>query len=62
MLVVRREVDERIIISGGIVITIVETASGYVKVGIDAPPHIDVDREEVWLSKQQSAMKPQPRS
>lgn len=55
MLVLTRKVGERIVIDkGSIVITIVEFKSGInraVKIGIDAPKEIEVDRSEVYLAK-----------
>jgi carbon storage regulator len=52
MLVLARYVNERIMIGDDIVITItdVNPLSGKVKVGIEAPNDIRVDREEVRLA------------
>jgi carbon storage regulator len=47
MLVLSRKVDEKIIIDGGIVITVVDIDRGKVRLGIDAPKHVQVHREEV---------------
>ena len=52
MLVLSRYVNERIMIGDDIVITIneVNPVTGKVKVGIEAPKGVRVDREEVWLA------------
>lgn len=47
MLVLSRKKDERIVIGGGITITIVEVRGDKVRVGIDAPRDVPVHREEV---------------
>ena len=51
MLVLKRCVGEKIIISGGIAITVVDVSGGFCRLGIDAPRSVAVDREEVYLSK-----------
>jgi carbon storage regulator len=56
MLVFNRAVNERIVIEGGIVIKLVESHEGYATIGIDAPRQIAVDREEIYLRKQQQRM------
>lgn len=52
MLVLSRKLNERIVISGGIVITIAEIRGDKVRIGIDAPADIVVDREEVYKAKE----------
>ncbi|MFO0889300.1 MAG: carbon storage regulator CsrA [Isosphaeraceae bacterium] len=47
MLVLSRKVNEKIVIDGGIVVTIVKIEGGQVRVGIEAPGHIKVYREEI---------------
>lgn len=47
MLVVSRRTNERIRIGDDIVVTIVSVRGDKVRVGIEAPPNIDVHREEV---------------
>lgn len=49
MLVVSRKRDERIIIGGGISITVVEVGGGRVRLGIIAPKEVEIHREEVWV-------------
>ena len=48
MLVLSRQVDEKIIIGDSIVITVVEIRRGLVRLGIDAPRDVPVHREEVY--------------
>ncbi|HSQ55117.1 MAG TPA: carbon storage regulator [Gemmata sp.] len=47
MLVLTRRVGESIIIGNGIKLTVVHVGPGRVKIGIDAPPSIRIDREEI---------------
>ena len=47
MLVLSRRVNERLVIDGNIVVTIVRVAGGSVRVGIEAPPEVSVRREEL---------------
>lgn len=48
MLVLTRRAGESIVIGNEIVVTIVEVRSGQVRVGIQAPRHIEVHRHEVY--------------
>ena len=50
MLVLSRERDESIMIGDDIVITIVDVRGNKVRVGIDAPPHIAVHRQEIFAA------------
>ena len=53
MLVLSRKKNEALIIAGGAVkVTVVEIRGDKVKLGIDAPEDIDVNREEIWVEKQ----------
>jgi carbon storage regulator len=47
MLVLSRKVGERILIGDDIRLTIVRIGAGGVRVGIEAPPHLNVVREEL---------------
>ena len=48
MLVLSRKVDERIIIDGGITITVLAIMSGgRVKIGISAPSQVPIHRQEI---------------
>lgn len=48
MLVLTRLVDEKIRINDDIVITIIWVKPGKVRLGIDAPKHVRVHREEIY--------------
>lgn len=50
MLVLSRKVNEKIVIDGGIVVTVVKIEGGQVRLGIEAPKQIKVFREEVLES------------
>jgi carbon storage regulator len=47
MLVLSRKLNERIVIDGGIVVTVVKIDRNQVRIGIEAPPHVAVFREEI---------------
>jgi carbon storage regulator len=47
MLVLSRKLNEKIVIDGGIVVTVVKIEGGQVRLGIEAPSHIKVFREEI---------------
>jgi carbon storage regulator len=47
MLVLGRKENERLIIDGNIVVTVVRASNGAVRLGIDAPLHVSVKREEI---------------
>ena len=51
MLVLSRGEGQEIIIGGNIVVTIVRLKGGVVKLGIEAPKNVTVDRKEVHESK-----------
>jgi carbon storage regulator len=59
MLVLVRYVNDRIMIGDDIVITItdVNRKSGRVKVGIEAPNDIRVDREEIRIAKNKNGIR-----
>jgi carbon storage regulator len=49
MLVLSRKSGERLVVPGcGMTITVLETSSRRVRVGIEAPSDLGVYREEVW--------------
>lgn len=52
MLVLTRRLNERIFIGDNIVITLVDIDRGKVRIGIDAPNDLRVDREEVRISRE----------
>lgn len=53
MLVLTRRPGESIVIGNGIKLTVVNVGPGRVKIGIEAPPHVRIDREEVHARIQQ---------
>ena len=50
MLVLSRKRDEQIMIGPDIVVTVVEIRGDKVRLGIEAPAHVPVHRQEVYLS------------
>ncbi len=52
MLVLTRKIGEQIIVAGNIRISIVEVGLGRVKIGVDAPRSVTVDRGEIHDKKQ----------
>jgi carbon storage regulator len=54
MLVLSRKKNETIIIDDQITVTIVEIRGDKVKLGIEAPPSVSVDRREVWEAKRRN--------
>jgi carbon storage regulator len=53
MLVLTRRPGEQIIINGNIRVTVVATGPGKVRLGIEAPPEVTVDRMEVHQRREQ---------
>jgi carbon storage regulator len=51
MLVLSRKVNERVVVGENIVITIVNIRGDKVRIGIDAPKDVAVDRQEVAEKK-----------
>jgi carbon storage regulator len=58
MLVLTRKVNEAIVIAGEIRVTVAEFQKGKVRLGIEAPRHVTVDREEIHLLKQRPTRGP----
>ena len=54
MLVLTRRPNESIVIANNIVITVVSVGPGRVKLGIQAPPNVRVDRQEIHDKIEQS--------
>ncbi|MBI9014609.1 MAG: carbon storage regulator CsrA [Clostridiales bacterium] len=48
MLVLSRKKNESIIINGNIEVKIIESDDGKVRIGIEAPKHIEIHRKEVF--------------
>jgi carbon storage regulator len=53
MLVLTRKAREKVIIDGGIAVEIVALDGNKVRLGITAPPHVRVDREEVYRARRE---------
>ena len=47
MLVLSRKLNEKIVIDGNIVVTVVKIDRNQVRIGIEAPDHVRVFREEI---------------
>lgn len=56
MLVIKRSRGQRVVIGGGILVTVIDSGKGWVKLGFDAPRDVPVDREEV--AKDRAAERP----
>ncbi len=48
MLVLKRNIGEKIIINGVITVTVLSTKGHQVRIGVDAPSEIPVHREEIY--------------
>lgn len=58
MLILSRKIDERIIIGGGAIkITVVDVRGDNVRLGIEAPPGVVIDREEVHRERMLNKVK-----
>ena len=51
MLILTRRIGEKIIISDDIKVTILDVKGSQVRLGIDAPNGVQVDREEIYNKK-----------
>ena len=52
MLVLSRKCAETIVIDDRIRVTVESVQGGRVRLSIDAPADVNVDREEIWIKKQ----------
>lgn len=52
MLILTRKPDETLVINKTIRVRVMSVNGNQVRIGIDAPKDIEVDREEIFLSKQ----------
>lgn len=55
MLVLTRRPGESIVIAGDIKLTVVSVGPGRVKIGIEAPSHVRIDRQEIHDKIEQAA-------
>jgi carbon storage regulator len=62
MLVLARKLGETIVIDGDIRVTVLETKGDRVRLGIEAPPYVPVDRQEVHERRSQFADWVSPKS
>jgi carbon storage regulator len=65
VLVLTRHANQSIMIGHDIVVTVLEVRGDQVRIGIRAPRHVDVHREEVFAALQQanrSAASPSPQA
>jgi carbon storage regulator len=56
MLVLTRRPGEQIVIGNGIRLTVVSVGPGRVKIGIEAPPDVRIDRQEIHAKIQQEQL------
>ena len=54
MLVLTRRIKEGIVLSNGVRIVVAEIRPGQVKLGIEAPPHIAIARDELITGKKKA--------
>lgn len=52
MLILSRKQGEAVVIAGRIRVNVERVSPSRVRLGIEAPEEVSVDREEVWLSRQ----------
>lgn len=53
MLVLSRKKDQFIVVGDNIRICVVEIRGDKVRIGVEAPKDVKIDREEIWLKIQQ---------
>lgn len=49
MLVLTRKVGEQIVISDEIRVTVLQVRGNRVRLGIEAPAHVSIQRQEMWV-------------
>lgn len=58
MLVLGRKVGQQIVMGKGMItLKVLKVRDGTISIGIQAPEHFDVDREEIYLKKQRQAIR-----
>jgi len=60
MLVLRREVEEAIVLGGSIRVIVLAVEGERVKIGIEAPDNVTIVREELLLRERQEERTPAP--
>jgi len=58
MLVLSRKLNEKIVIDGGIVVTVVKIDRNQVRLGIEAPGNVRIFREEIVAAGHAAAERP----
>ena len=56
MLVLSRKPGEKVVIDGGITITVVEVNGGRVRIGIDAPADVEILRSELVAAREERTL------
>ena len=54
MLILKRRIGERLMIGDNIIITVVSIDRSGVRLGVEAPADVRIDREEVWEKRKES--------
>ena len=62
MLVLSRKKDQVIRIGDDISVMVIEVRKDKVRLGIDAPAHVGVHRQEVWVAIQEELKASEPQS
>ena len=52
MLILKRNLDQRLLIGGNVVVVVTEIGNGWVKLGIEAPLDVAILREEAKCTEQ----------
>jgi carbon storage regulator len=61
MLVLTRKVGEKILIGNDIEVTVVRVAQGAVRIGVEAPSHLPIVREEIQRQHAKEPVEGKPR-
>ena len=56
MLILTRRKGEMIVIGDNISVRVLEIQGNQVKIGVEAPPNISIDREEIRIAKERSGV------
>ena len=54
MLILTRKPDETLVINQSIRVHVISVNGNQVRIGIDAPKEVEIDREEIFLAKQRN--------
>lgn len=58
MLVLSRKIGERVVIADDIIVKVLDVQGGRIRLGIEAPPHVSVWREELAVLPERVASCP----